>query len=66
MKVTIQRTSKKLKAWLLLSNVVQLLAILLIILLACNNGNITVGFAFLGIGIAMHVVGRVLIWWNHD
>lgn len=64
MPVTIQRTSKTLKSWLLIANAIQILGWLS--LFSGENINPPVTATLILGGIAMHVVTRALIWWNHD
>lgn len=59
--ITIQRTSRPLKGLLLLANLVQLFGFIMI--LGSQPG---MGMSFIGIGIAVHVITRCLIWWFHD
>jgi hypothetical protein len=66
--VTTQRTSKKFKALLLIANVIQLFGAIIIIAGLSNQDSAAAasGFSILVGGIALHVFGRVLIWWNND
>ena len=66
--VTTQRTSKKFKALLLLSNVIQIFGIIVIVagLTEKDSGAMGAGFSMLFGGIALHVCGRILVWWNND
>ena len=61
MTVTIQRTSKRLKSWLVMANLIQLGGILML----ASNTPQTGMWMILG-GVIFHVLTRVLIWWNHD
>ncbi|MCX2533886.1 hypothetical protein C9E85_00745 [Plesiomonas shigelloides] len=61
MKVTTQRTSKPLKLMLLLSSLMIIISILMLI-----GAPSATGFTLLLVGLAGHVLSRVLIWWNHD
>jgi hypothetical protein len=60
--VTIQRTSKRLKAWLIKCNVIQFLGICMLFVKDMQLW----GICAIAFGIAAHVVVRALIWWNHD
>ena len=71
-KVTVERTSKPLKAWSLFSRIVQGLGILFLLAGLANSTPdpehlvIKFGAWILGIGTVMYVVGRLLVWWHHD
>lgn len=66
--VTTQRTGKGFKALLLLANIIQIFGILGILagLMNQNSDAMTAAFFILAVGIAIHVFGRVLIWWFND
>ncbi len=74
MKVTVQRTSKGLKAWLLLSYVVEAMGILFFVAAFVGHHKtdneitrvVIVALWTFGVGVVMHVLGRILVWWNHD
>jgi len=66
--VTMQRTSKSFKALLLLSNVIQIFGVIIIVAGLTNqdSGAMSGGFSLLFGGVALHVCGRILVWWNND
>ena len=66
--VTIQRTSKPLKAAKLVANVIQLIGLFLFVVAIGREQIDAVPFA-IGVfvfGVVMHVIAAILVWWNHD
>ena len=68
MTITTQRTSKPLKAFKLIANLIQILGFLFVLAGASHSSTevMVFGFQMVGVGIALHIVARTLIWWNHD
>ncbi|MCX7898573.1 MAG: hypothetical protein N2444_00530 [Methylocystis sp.] len=67
MTVTIQGTSKKLKAAVLIANIIQLIGILGFVGAIGSDGAIDPmpSLYVIGVGIVAHIVAKALIWWNH-
>jgi hypothetical protein len=59
--VTIQRTPKKLKFLVFIANAVEFVGVVMIL-----NQQPAAAITTLSIGVALHIVARILIWWFHD